>query len=102
MRVFSSTPLVTIIIKRLFLQFGIIYACTQKNLGTAGLTIMVVREDLMGNQRKDCPAIFDFKVVSTHQKNEYNRQRVTQTESNKMWSDGTLPYSPNHLSDLAI
>ena len=39
-----------------------IYACTQKNLGTAGLTIMVVRDDLIGNQRKECPAIFDFKV----------------------------------------
>jgi len=44
-------------------KFGIIYACTQKNLGTAGLTIMVVREDLLGNQRKECPAIFDFKVI---------------------------------------
>lgn len=48
-------------------KFGIIYACTQKNLGTAGLTIMVVREDLMGNQRKDCPAIFDFKLMSDNE-----------------------------------
>jgi len=45
-------------------KFGLIYACTQKNLGTAGLTVMIVREDLIGNQRKECPAIFDFKLMS--------------------------------------
>lgn len=48
-------------------KFGLIYACTQKNLGTAGLTVMIVREDLMGNQRKDCPSIFDYKLMSDNE-----------------------------------
>jgi len=48
-------------------KFGLIYACTQKNLGTAGLTVMIVRDDLIGNQRKDCPAIFDFKLMSDNE-----------------------------------
>jgi phosphoserine aminotransferase len=48
-------------------KFGIIYACTQKNLGTAGVTVMVIREDLIGNQRKNCPIIFNFKVMSDNE-----------------------------------
>jgi len=48
-------------------KFGMIYACTQKNLGTAGLTVMIVREDLIGNQRKDCPAIFDYKLMNDNE-----------------------------------
>ena len=42
-------------------RFGVIYAGAQKNIGPAGLTVVVVREDLIGHARKDCPKIFDWQ-----------------------------------------
>ena len=43
-------------------RFGVIYAGAQKNIGPAGLTIVIVREDLMG-QPMDClPSILDYQV----------------------------------------
>jgi len=42
-------------------QFGIIYAGAQKNIGPAGLTIAIVRKDLMGNTIKNTPGVFDYK-----------------------------------------
>ncbi len=42
-------------------RFGVIYAGAQKNIGPAGLTVVVVREDLLGHARKDCPKIFDWQ-----------------------------------------
>jgi len=41
-------------------RFGLIYASAQKNLGAAGLTIVVVREDLLGRARRGTPAPFDY------------------------------------------
>lgn len=46
--------------------FGIIYAGAQKNLGTAGVTIVLVREDLIGNAASDCPAMLDYQTHSKH------------------------------------
>ncbi|MDO4698247.1 MAG: 3-phosphoserine/phosphohydroxythreonine transaminase [Pasteurellaceae bacterium] len=43
-------------------QFGIIYAGAQKNLGPAGITIVIVREDLIGKARKDTPSIWNYEV----------------------------------------
>jgi len=42
-------------------KFGIIYAGAQKNIGPAGLTIAIVRKDLMGNTIKNTPLVFDYK-----------------------------------------
>lgn len=43
-------------------RFGVIYAGAQKNIGPAGLSIVIVREDLMG-QPMDClPSILDYQV----------------------------------------
>ncbi len=42
-------------------QYGLIYAGAQKNIGPAGLTIVVVREDLLGNALPITPSAFDYK-----------------------------------------
>lgn len=41
-------------------RFGIIYAGAQKNIGPAGLTLVIVREDLMGNALPITPSAFDY------------------------------------------
>ena len=43
-------------------RFGLIYAGAQKNVGPAGLTIVIVREDLIGHAIPATPAVFDYKV----------------------------------------
>lgn len=41
-------------------DFGVIFAGAQKNIGPAGLTVVVVRKDLLGHARSDTPKIFDW------------------------------------------
>jgi phosphoserine aminotransferase len=43
-------------------KFGLIYAGAQKNIGPAGLTIVIVREDLIGRATTGTPSAFDYKV----------------------------------------
>jgi phosphoserine aminotransferase len=43
-------------------KFGLIYAGAQKNIGPAGLTIVIVREDLIGQARADTPSVLDYKA----------------------------------------
>ena len=43
-------------------RFGLIYAGAQKNIGPAGVAIVIVRDDLIGHAAPDTPAIFDYKV----------------------------------------
>ncbi|XP_025830816.1 probable phosphoserine aminotransferase [Agrilus planipennis] len=45
-------------------KYGIIFGGTQKNLGPSGVTIVIVREDLMGNPLPCCPTILDYGHVS--------------------------------------
>ncbi len=45
-------------------RFGCIYAGAQKNVAPAGLTIVIVREDLIGNARADIPAVMDYKIMA--------------------------------------
>ena len=45
-------------------KFGLIYAGAQKNMAPAGLTIVIVREDLIGKAREDAPAMFDYKLMA--------------------------------------
>ena len=42
-------------------KYGLIYAGAQKNIGPAGLTIVIVREDLIGHALPITPSAFDFK-----------------------------------------
>jgi len=43
-------------------QYGLIYAGAQKNVGPAGLTIVIVREDLIGKAGKGTPSVMDYKL----------------------------------------
>ncbi|MBE7057179.1 MAG: 3-phosphoserine/phosphohydroxythreonine transaminase [Ruminococcaceae bacterium] len=43
-------------------KFGLLFAGAQKNLAPAGLTIVIVREDLIGNARDITPTMFDYKT----------------------------------------
>lgn len=43
-------------------KFGLIYAGAQKNIGPAGLTIVIVREDLLGETLAGTPTMFDYKI----------------------------------------
>ncbi|WP_299727106.1 3-phosphoserine/phosphohydroxythreonine transaminase [uncultured Endozoicomonas sp.] len=46
-------------------KFGLIYAGAQKNIGPAGLTLVIVREDLMERVSPQCPAIFDYRLQAS-------------------------------------
>lgn len=48
-------------------DYGVIYAGAQKNIGPAGLTVVIVREDLIGETIAGTPAMFDYK---THADND--------------------------------
>ena len=43
-------------------KFGVIYAGAQKNVAPAGLTIVIVRNDLLGNARPDTPSMLDWQL----------------------------------------
>ena len=45
-------------------RVGLAFAGAQKNLGPAGLTVVVVRDDLLGHALSICPSAFNFKLVS--------------------------------------
>ncbi len=40
----------------------VIYGGAQKNIGPAGVTIAIVREDLLGKARPICPTMLDYKI----------------------------------------
>ncbi|WP_437608960.1 3-phosphoserine/phosphohydroxythreonine transaminase [Erwinia sp. V71] len=44
--------------------YGVIYAGAQKNIGPAGLTLVIVRDDLLGKARQELPSILDYKVLA--------------------------------------
>jgi phosphoserine aminotransferase len=48
-------------------KFGLIYAGAQKNIGPAGLTIVIVRDDLLGNALPITPSAFDFATVAENE-----------------------------------
>jgi phosphoserine aminotransferase len=47
-------------------RYGLIYGGAQKNIGPAGLTIVIVREDLLGRALPCTPQAFDYAVVAEH------------------------------------
>ncbi|KAK9841017.1 hypothetical protein WJX81_005886 [Elliptochloris bilobata] len=44
-------------------KYGLIYAGAQKNIGPAGVVVVIAREDLVGNARPETPAVLDYKVM---------------------------------------
>ena len=45
-------------------KFGMIYGGAQKNIGPAGLTVVIVREDLLGNARDYTPSMLNYKEMA--------------------------------------
>jgi len=47
-------------------RVAVAYGGAQKNIGPAGLTLVIVREDLLGRALPICPSAFDYQVVAEH------------------------------------
>ena len=45
-------------------RFGVIYAGAQKNIGPAGVTLVIVRKDLLGHAQKICPKVMDWQKMA--------------------------------------
>jgi len=45
-------------------KFGVIYAGAQKNIGPAGLTVVIIREDLIGNAAPNTPTMLDYQKLA--------------------------------------
>src|SRR6478609_7478025 len=48
-------------------RYGLIYGGAQKNIGPAGLTIVIVRDDLLGQALASTPSAFDYKIVADNE-----------------------------------
>jgi len=48
-------------------QYGLIYAGTQKNMGPAGVTVVIVRDDLIGHAGKTVPSVFNYAEQAKNQ-----------------------------------
>jgi phosphoserine aminotransferase len=48
-------------------RVGLAFGGAQKNLGPAGLTLVIVREDLIGHAQSVCPSAFDYRLVNDNQ-----------------------------------
>lgn len=47
-------------------KYGVIFAGAQKNIGPAGLTLVIVREDLLEYASPQCPSAFNWKTCAEH------------------------------------
>lgn len=45
-------------------KFGVIYAGAQKNMAPAGLTVVIVRDELLGNARPETPSMLDWELMA--------------------------------------
>lgn len=45
-------------------KFGVIYAGAQKNIGPSGITVVIVRDDLIGKAQPGTPTVLDYKVMA--------------------------------------
>jgi len=45
-------------------KFGLIYAGAQKNIGPSGLTLVIIRDDLLGNARATTPSIMNYQLAA--------------------------------------
>jgi phosphoserine aminotransferase len=66
-------------------RFGLIYAGAQKNIGAAGIAVLIVRKDLAGHARKETPGVIDYQTMA---------------ESDSMWN--TPPTFSWYISSLVF
>ena len=48
-------------------KFGLLFAGAQKNLGPAGVTLVIIREDLIGDAMDICPTMFNYQIHADNQ-----------------------------------
>ncbi len=46
-------------------KYGVIYAGAQKNMGPAGVAVVIIREDLLGHYRENMPVLLDFALTAS-------------------------------------
>lgn len=66
-------------------KFGLIFASAQKNLGIAGITLLIIRDDLLDQAQECTPEIFNYKI---------------QVEQNSLLN--TIPTVPVYIMDLMV
>jgi phosphoserine aminotransferase len=66
-------------------RFGVIYAGAQKNIGAAGIALLIVRDDLIGRARRETPGVIDYETMA---------------ESDSMWN--TPPTFAWYISGLVF
>jgi phosphoserine aminotransferase len=92
-------------------RVGLAFGGAQKNLGPAGVTLVVVREDLLGHALSICPSAFDYKTVADNQ-SMYNtpptysiymaglvfrwlkRRRKARSPASRPWKSAISPRPP--------
>jgi phosphoserine aminotransferase len=45
-------------------KYAVLYACAQKNAGPAGVTVTILREDILGKCPKDIPSLVNYRVMA--------------------------------------
>ena len=45
-------------------KYGLIFAGAQKNMGPAGLTVVIIRDDLIGHAKENTPSMLDYKIMA--------------------------------------
>jgi len=83
-------------------RYGMVYAGAQKNLGAAGVCVVIVREDLLGKQAPDTPFLLDWDLYNKSQGCNFNTPAtypiyITALNVAHMIKSGGL----NHYIDLA-
>jgi phosphoserine aminotransferase len=83
-------------------KFGVVYAGAQKNLGAAGVTVVIIREDLIGHQAKDTPFLLNWELFDKSPNGYFNTPAtysiyVTGLNVAHMLRNGGL----NHYVELA-
>ena len=66
-------------------KFGVIYAGAQKNIGVSGLTVVIVREDLMGKVVDQQPVLFDYTTQA-------NKDSMYNTPCTFAWYSAALVF----------
>lgn len=57
-------------------KVGLLYMGAQKNLGTAGCTVIIIREDLFGHAEPDCPILCDWDTFEKSPDTYYNTPAI--------------------------
>jgi phosphoserine aminotransferase len=86
-------------------KFGMIYAGAQKNMGTSGITVVIMRKDLIEKGRTDLPTIFRYSEIAKNNslQNTITTFTVYMIRNMLLWvkDQGGLPAMEKHNSKKA-